>query len=57
MLLVAFAMRGFYQGWNVELERREPSAGAEAIGPTAPLIRPDSARVSSPEPAAAVAER
>jgi presenilin-like A22 family membrane protease len=23
MLLVAFAMRGFSQGWNVELERRE----------------------------------
>jgi presenilin-like A22 family membrane protease len=23
MLLVAFAMRGFRQGWNVELERRE----------------------------------
>jgi hypothetical protein len=36
MLLVAFAMRGFNQGWNVELERHEPSAGAEAIGPTAP---------------------
>jgi hypothetical protein len=28
MLLVAFAMRGFNQGWNVELERRDPSAGA-----------------------------
>lgn len=27
MLLVAFAMRGFNQGWNVELERRDPSAG------------------------------
>ncbi len=25
MLLVAFAMRGFKQGWNVELERRDPS--------------------------------
>ncbi len=25
MLLVAFAMRGFRQGWNVELERREPT--------------------------------
>jgi hypothetical protein len=24
ILLVAFAMRGFSQGWNVELERREP---------------------------------
>ena len=29
MLLVAFAMRGFSQGWNVELERRDPSAGVE----------------------------
>ncbi len=26
LLLVTFAMRGFSQGWNVELERREPSA-------------------------------
>jgi presenilin-like A22 family membrane protease len=26
MLLVAFAMRGFKQGWNVELERRDPAA-------------------------------
>jgi uncharacterized membrane protein len=32
MLLVAFAMRGFSQGWNVELERRDPAAGAEAPG-------------------------
>jgi hypothetical protein len=24
MLLIAFAMRGFSQGWNVELEHREP---------------------------------
>jgi lysylphosphatidylglycerol synthetase-like protein (DUF2156 family) len=29
MLLVAFAMRGFQQGWNVELERRDPAAGAD----------------------------
>jgi hypothetical protein len=27
ILLVAFAMRGFKQGWNVELERRDPAAG------------------------------
>jgi hypothetical protein len=26
ILLVAFAMRGFKQGWNVELERRDPNA-------------------------------
>jgi presenilin-like A22 family membrane protease len=37
MLLVAFAMRGFNQGWNVELERRNPRAGAGAGGyPDAP---------------------
>jgi hypothetical protein len=29
MLLVAFAMRGFKQGWNVELERRDPAARAD----------------------------
>jgi presenilin-like A22 family membrane protease len=30
ILLVAFAMRGFNQGWNVELERREvPPPGAD----------------------------
>jgi hypothetical protein len=31
MLLVAFAMRGFQQGWNVELERRDPSARAASF--------------------------
>jgi hypothetical protein len=30
LLLVAFAMRGFSQGWNVELERREPSGASDA---------------------------
>jgi hypothetical protein len=34
ILLVAFAMRGFNQGWNVELERRE--GGAEPPGQPAP---------------------
>jgi presenilin-like A22 family membrane protease len=29
MLLVAFALRGFSQGWNVELERREPGSAPE----------------------------
>jgi hypothetical protein len=29
ILLVAFAMRGFSQGWNVELERRESAAGTD----------------------------
>jgi len=28
VLLVAFAMRGFSQGWNVELERRSTAPGA-----------------------------
>ena len=28
VLLVTFAMRGFTQGWNVELERRVPGPGA-----------------------------
>jgi hypothetical protein len=37
MLLVAFAMRGFKQGWNVEFERRDPSVGA----PTSPDLYPD----------------
>jgi lysylphosphatidylglycerol synthetase-like protein (DUF2156 family) len=32
MLLVAFAMRGFQQGWNVELERRDPSLAVETYG-------------------------
>ena len=37
MLLVAFAMRGFKQGWNVELERRDPGASADMYaGPAAP---------------------
>ncbi len=38
MLLVAFAMRGFQQGWNVELERRDPklSQGSFAGAPPQP---------------------
>jgi len=36
MLLVAFAMRGFRQGWNVELERRDPAAAAELYGDAPP---------------------
>jgi hypothetical protein len=27
VLLVGFAMRGFQQGWNVEVERRRPGSG------------------------------
>jgi presenilin-like A22 family membrane protease len=30
ILLVTFAMRGFNQGWNVELERRDPGVDASA---------------------------
>jgi presenilin-like A22 family membrane protease len=37
VLVVVFAMRGFKQGWNVELERRDPSVGA----PTRPDLYPD----------------
>jgi hypothetical protein len=36
MLLIAFAMRGFQQGWNVELERRDPAAGGELYGEPPP---------------------
>jgi hypothetical protein len=36
MLLVAFAMRGFSQGWNVELERRDPSARAGSFNEAPP---------------------
>ncbi len=43
VLLVVFAMRGFKQGWNVEVERRDPAAGAGTSGgagdyPDAPLL-------------------
>ncbi|HEV2982363.1 MAG TPA: hypothetical protein VGX51_13110 [Solirubrobacteraceae bacterium] len=36
MLLIAFAMRGFRQGWNVELEQREPGADLYAEPPPLP---------------------
>ncbi len=29
LLLVTFTMRGFSQGWNVELERRDPASSGE----------------------------
>jgi hypothetical protein len=35
ILLVTFALRGFSQGWNVELERRDPTAGTD-LGQLAP---------------------
>jgi presenilin-like A22 family membrane protease len=36
MLLVAFAMRGFSQGWNVEVERYETDPGARLYGDPPP---------------------
>ena len=36
MLLIAFAMRGFRQGWNVELERRTPAAGGDFFADAPP---------------------
>jgi hypothetical protein len=36
MLLVAFAMRGFQQGWNVELERRDPAGRSELYSDAPP---------------------
>jgi hypothetical protein len=39
LLLVTFTMRGFSQGWNVELERRDPAASGDA------------SRVAPPQPA------
>jgi lysylphosphatidylglycerol synthetase-like protein (DUF2156 family) len=36
MLLVGFAMRGFSQGWNVELERRDPRPGADIYADAPP---------------------
>jgi hypothetical protein len=31
ILLIAFAMRGFSQGWNVELEKLDPSVDQDAL--------------------------
>jgi presenilin-like A22 family membrane protease len=36
MLLIAFAMRGFSQGWNVELERRERTGGPDVYADASP---------------------
>jgi hypothetical protein len=36
ILLVTFAMRGFSQGWNVELERRDPSSGPDPYSDASP---------------------
>jgi uncharacterized membrane protein len=36
ILLVVFAMRGFSQGWNVELEQRDPQARSGDYGNAAP---------------------
>ena len=61
MLLVAFAMRGFNQGWNVELERRDPAAAGDLIRRRAAVPRlsrtPGYPRCPSGHDCAAVAER
>lgn len=36
LLLVTFTMRGFSQGWNVELERRDPAAGKDVYADAPP---------------------
>jgi lysylphosphatidylglycerol synthetase-like protein (DUF2156 family) len=36
ILLIAFAMRGFSQGWNVELEQRAPRADPGGYGDASP---------------------
>jgi presenilin-like A22 family membrane protease len=36
MLLIAFAMRGFSQGWNVELERPAPMSGGRGYADVPP---------------------
>jgi FtsH-binding integral membrane protein len=36
ILLIAFAMRGFSQGWNVEQELRAPQTGPRDYGDTTP---------------------
>jgi lysylphosphatidylglycerol synthetase-like protein (DUF2156 family) len=36
ILLVTFAMCGFSQGWNVELERRDPAAGKDVYSDAPP---------------------
>ncbi|HEX4466225.1 MAG TPA: hypothetical protein VH025_03490 [Solirubrobacteraceae bacterium] len=45
ILLIAFCMRGFTQGWNVEVERSDPSAG-----PTPPAAHDPYAQ-APPQPA------
>jgi hypothetical protein len=36
ILLITFAMRGFSQGWNVEVERRDATGGPDAYGEAPP---------------------
>jgi hypothetical protein len=38
ILLIAFAMRGFSQGWNVELEQRAPRAESGDYGGASPHL-------------------
>ena len=62
VLLVAFAMRGFNQGWNVELERREAAPGRRPVRSRRPVPglsfpRATPAMLASAAERAAVAER
>ena len=58
ILLIAFAMRGFNQGWNVELERRDPDARRRLLRRRAAPARLSPAmRASVEQHPAAVAER
>jgi presenilin-like A22 family membrane protease len=49
ILLIAFAMRGFGQGWNVEVER--PAAGAGPYGSVTPPPGPERYGEAPPQPA------
>ena len=61
ILLVAFSMRGFQQGWNVELERRDPTMSSrpsrDPPGEATPLPAPPRLSGGYPRSRAAVAER
>ena len=35
ILLIAFAMRGFSQGWNIELEQLDPNVDRDALAHSA----------------------
>ena len=57
VLLVAFAMRGFNQGWNVELERREAPPGRRPVRSAVAASRPERHRGGPERMLASAAER